>query len=284
MSADGHEEHVQAFLTSVLGQEADLADEAALRTLLSEADDRAAKMRLEVARIVQEDRADVDSTLAFAERLQSVLPAMLSREADPYATLQADLQGSLLRRQELEQELHTLDAVTSALHALAEMHSAYVTFTGRMEACELAMAADSLLAMRGHVKALHAHLGGQARAPTVPAPQSAGADQCACCAAGGAAGASGGCAGGRVRGAAPSRGAGGLGRAGARAECGRAGRVGCPAQPAPPQLGARCGTAAAAAGPAQAGRARVQHRAGASCQGCGCRGRSREWEWEWEWE
>ena len=273
---------MQAFLTSVLGQEADLADEAALRTLLSEADDRAAKMRLEVARIVQEDRADVDNTLAFAERLQSVLPAMLSREADPYATLQADLQGSLLRRQELEQELHTLDAVTSALHALAEMHSAYVTFTGRMEACELSMAADSLLAMRGHVKALHAHLGGQARAPTVPAPQSAGADQCACCAAGGAAGASGGCAGGRMRGSAPSRGAGGLGRAGARAECGRAGRVGCPAQPAPPQLGARCGTAAAAAGPAQAGRARDLHRAGASCQGCGCRGRSREWEWELE--
>ena len=206
-SADGQaEQQVQAFLTLVLGQEADLADEAALRTLLTEADDRAAKMRLEVARIVQEDRADVDSTLAFAERLQSVLPAMLARETDPYATLQADLQRSLLRRQELEHELHTLDAVTSALHALAEMHGAYVTFTGRMEACELAMAADSLLAMRGHVKALHAHLGGQARAPTVRAPQSAGADQCARCAAGRAAGASGGCAGGRMRGSAPSRG------------------------------------------------------------------------------
>ena len=164
-TADGQaEQQVQAFLTLVLGQEADLADEAALRTLLSEADDCAAKMRLEVVSIVEEDRADVDSTLAFAERLQSVLPAMLAREADPYATLQSDLQGSLLRRQELEQELHTIDGVTSALHALAEMHDAYVTFADRMEACELAMAADSLLAMRGHVKALHAHLGGQARA------------------------------------------------------------------------------------------------------------------------
>ena len=171
-TADGQaEQQVQAFLTLVLGQEADLADEAALRTLLNEADDRAAKMRLEVVSIVEEDRADVDSTLAFAERLQSVLPAMLAREADPYATLQADLQGSLLRRQELEQELHTIDGVTSALHALAEMHGAYMTFAGRMEACELAMAADSLLAMRGHVKALHTHLGGQARAlPRPPRP------------------------------------------------------------------------------------------------------------------
>ena len=157
-------QQVQAFLTLVFGQEADLAGKAALRTLLSDAVDRAAKMWQEVVIIVEEDRADVDNTLVFAERLQPVLPVMLAREADPYAALQADLHGSLLGRQELQQELHTMDGVTSALHALIEMHCSCVVFAGRMEACELSLAADSLLGMRALRASLLGHLGRQARA------------------------------------------------------------------------------------------------------------------------
>ena len=217
-------ETVQSFLATTLGKSADLADDGALRQLLSEADARAASMRLEVVSIIEEERTDVDSTLAFAEQLQTALPAMLHREADPHASLQAELQGSLLKRQELTQQLHTLEGVTSALHALAELHGSLVVFAERMEARELSLAADSLLAMRARIETLHAHLDGQARAAPSQRPPAAGVVRThnhtrVCAAAGGAAGAAGRGAGRGVRASAKERRGGGVGR-------GRAGRGG----------------------------------------------------------